>query len=170
MAEGEAQRTATSTGYAESVLLCGDADSVVAVADELQGMHDVNSHVLVRTQYAKAKILEQREDAAGALAIYTALSADVSTVEGAESAYKVIFSLYEAKRLDECEEAIYAFADKKTPHNYWLGKSFILLGDIYVDRSDAFQAKATYRSVVDGYTPTDDGIVAEATAKLEKLN
>ena len=45
-----------------------------------------------------------------------------------------------------------------------------MLGDIYVQRNDSFQAKATYRSVVDGYTPADDGIVAEARARIEKMS
>jgi hypothetical protein len=71
---------------------------------------------------------------------------------------------------EESEKKIYNLADSKTPHSYWLGKAFILLGDIYVQRNDMFQARATYRSVVDGYTPADDGIVAEAQSKLEKLN
>ena len=33
-----------------------------------------------------------------------------------------------------------------------------------------FQARATYQSVADGYTPTDDGIVDEAKARIALLN
>ena len=94
----------------------------------------------------------------------------MTTAEGAESAYRIIEALYAEGNLDESEKMIYALADSKTPHSYWLGRAFILLGDIYVQRNDVFQARATYRSVVDGYTPADDGIVAEAQAKLLKLN
>ena len=64
---------------------------------------------------------------------------------------------------------IYEFSDSKTPQNYWLAKSFILLGDIYLSRKDEFQARATYQSVVDGYSPADDGIVDEAKAKIAKI-
>jgi predicted negative regulator of RcsB-dependent stress response len=64
---------------------------------------------------------------------------------------------------------VYDFSDSKTPQNYWLAKSFILLGDIYMSRGDSFQARATYQSVVDGYSPADDGIVAEARQRIEKL-
>ena len=114
--------------------------------------------------------LPTREEVAEARKIYEMLATDVSNVEGAESAYRVIEALFTEGKHDESETRIYALADSKTPHSYWLGKAFILLGDIYVARNDLFQAKATYRSVVDGYTPTDDGIVAEAQSKLEKLN
>ena len=38
-----------------------------------------------------------------------------------------------------------------------------------MSRGDAFQARATYQSVVDGYSPADDGIVAEAKEKIAKM-
>jgi hypothetical protein len=57
-----------------------------------------------------------------------------------------------------------------TPNNYWLAKSFLLLGDIYLIREDHFQARATYQSVADGYSPADDGIVAEARERITHLN
>ena len=48
--------------------------------------------------------------------------------------------------------------------------AFIVLGDIYRDKGDDFQARATYRSIVDGYSPADDGIVDEARQRIESLN
>ena len=47
--------------------------------------------------------------------------------------------------------------------------AYLALGDIYAARNDSFQARATYQSIVDGYSPADDGIVAEAKARIEKL-
>ena len=52
---------------------------------------------------------------------------------------------------------------------YWQAKSFIILGDILVKQGNNFQARATYQSIVDGYTPADDGIVAEAKARIKNL-
>ena len=43
------------------------------------------------------------------------------------------------------------------------------LGDIYRDTGDDFQARATYQSVVDGYTPANDGIVDEARERIANL-
>jgi hypothetical protein len=71
--------------------------------------------------------------------------------------------------LEEAENRIYALSESKTQHTYWLGKAFILLGDIYMDRGDAFQAKATYQSIIDGYSPSDDGIVEEARERIKKM-
>ena len=165
-----ASRTEAANGYAESVLLRKDDDALLAMANDLDTLADIDVAMLRKVRFAKAKVHTSREEVAEARKIYEQLSADVSNVEGAESAYRIIESLFAEGKHDESEKRIYALADSKTPHSYWLGKAFILLGDIYVARNDLFQARATYRSVVDGYTPADDGIVAEAQSKLEKLN
>ena len=51
----------------------------------------------------------------------------------------------------------------------WLGKAFILLSDIYLKKSDTFQAKANLQSLIDNYGVSDDGIIEEATAKLDSI-
>ena len=170
VADSATSRTEAANGYAESVLLRRDDDALLTMANDLDSLADVDAAMLRRVRFAKAKVHSARNEAVEARKIYEMLASDVTNVEGAESAYRVIEALFAEGNHDESEKRIYALADSKTPHSYWLGKAFILLGDIYVQRNDTFQAKATYRSVVDGYTPADDGIVAEAQAKLEKLN
>ena len=50
-----------------------------------------------------------------------------------------------------------------------MGKAFLLLGDVYVKKNDAFQARATYQSIVDGYADRTDGVVEEAQQKIDAL-
>ena len=168
--DSAAARTEAANGYAESVLYRKNDDALMAMANDLDTLADVDAAMLRRVRFAKAKVHGSRNEAVEARKIYEMLALDVTNAEGAESAYRVIEALFAEGNHDECEKIIYTLADSKTPHAYWLGKAFIMLGDIYVQRNDSFQAKATYRSVVDGYTPADDGIVAEAQAKLDKLN
>ena len=61
------------------------------------------------------------------------------------------------------------FISKGTPFQFWLGKAFLLLSDIYYDRGDYFQAKHTLRSVVENYGAENDGVKAEASRKLAEL-
>lgn len=77
----------------------------------------------------------------------------MKTSEGAESAYRVIESAFRAGDTARAEKLVLDFSDKGTPHAFWLAKSFLVLGDIYVQKGDMFQARATYQSIVDGYTP-----------------
>ena len=52
---------------------------------------------------------------------------------------------------------------------YWQAKAFLLLGDIMIERDNAFQARATYQSIVDGYPTSDDGIIDEANARINSM-
>ena len=76
---------------------------------------------------------------------------------------------FEKGDMDKTEKAIFAYSERE-PQAYWLAKAFILLGDVYVKKGDNFQARATWQSVADGYSPADDGIVDEAKARIAKLN
>jgi len=164
------KRSDAASGYVKSVLAHGSGDSILAMANDIDSLSDVSPESRRAALFAKAGVLSSRNDRTAALDIYKALSAEPSSREGAESAYIVIRSIYDSGDLDECEKRIYAFADSKTSQSYWLGKAFVLLGDIYLDRNDQFQARATYQSIIDGYSPADDGIVDEAKDRIKKLN
>lgn len=169
MGEDSAYREMAATQYVDATLADGYDEAVVAMAEEVATLADVSQDARRRSQFAKAGVLERQGDGAAALEIYNTLREVVSDSVGAESAYKVILSLYQKGDAVSAEEQIYAFSDSKTPHSYWLGKAFILLGNIYAEKGDDFQARATYQSIIDGYMPSDDGVVAEAKQRLDAL-
>jgi hypothetical protein len=94
---------------------------------------------------------------------------DVKSAEGAECKYLLALSYYNQGQKALAEKEIFNFINKNTPYQYWLGKSFILLSDIYVDKKDEFQAVHTLQSVIDYYENNDDGIKAQAKEKKDKL-
>jgi tetratricopeptide (TPR) repeat protein len=156
------------TGYMSAMILSGDLARIVEAAENtLARAQDKN---LVReTQYTRAVALSRLGRDAEALAIFRTLGADVSNSEGAESAYRVIEAARREGNNAEAERLVYAFAEKNTPYAYWLGKAFLVLGDIYADAGDTFQARATWQSIVDGYLNKDDGIVADAAERIKNL-
>lgn len=159
-----------ATGYVSSTLKYGTDADIAAMADDLETMSEVSDVARRKARYAKAGILSREGKTNEALEIYKVLSKEVKSAEGAEARYHLIEAEYTAGNLQKAEDMVYAFSDSKTPQNYWLAKAFILLGDIYMSRDDAFQARATYQSVVDGYSPADDGIVEEAKQRIAKMN
>ena len=153
-----------------STLKYADDNGIMAMADDVASMAEVNDTARRKAEFAKAQVLQRQGRGDDAMAIYEKLSDEVRSAEGAESRYRLIEAQYAAKNYDRAEKMIYEFSDSKTPQNYWLAKAFILLGDIYMSRGDSFQARATYQSVVDGYSPADDGIVEEAKSKIAKID
>ena len=69
------------------------------------------------------------------------------------------------------ENKVYAFSESGTAQNYWLAKSFIVLGDAFVELDNPEQAKATFESVAEGYVPEseDDDVLQEVRMRLDKL-
>ena len=159
-----------ASGYVSSTLKYANDEQLLAMADDAEKMVEINDVARRKARYAKAQVLQRAGKNNEALEVFELLSKEVKSAEGAEGRYRLIEAEFKAGGYDKAEKMVYDFSDSKTPHNYWLAKAFILLGDIYAARNDAFQARATYQSVVDGYSPADDGIVAEAKEKIAKMN
>ena len=163
-------RKSAASGYVASTLKVANDDATVAMADDVEKFELITDIARRKARYAKSQVMLRRGDEQAAMTIFKTLSKEVKSVEGAEARFRIIEAEYKAKNYDKAEKMVYEFSDTNTPQNYWLAKAFILLGDIYFDKGDSFQARATYQSIVDGYSPADDGVVEEAKEKIAKLN
>ena len=155
--------------YVEMTILDAEDELTLAMAEDVETMTDIEQSVVRKARFSKGKVLAGRGNTAEAMEIFRELSSNKGDVVGAESAYLVIANLFNSGDHEQAEKLVYELADSRTPHSYYLGRAFIVLGDIYAAKGDAFQARATYQSIVDGYTPVDDGVVEEAKMKIQKL-
>ncbi|MCD8172407.1 MAG: tetratricopeptide repeat protein [Alistipes sp.] len=160
---------AAYSGYLKSVAAGGSNDRIVEAADRVLAQGGISADVRREASFAKARSLSVMGQETAAMELYRTLATEVQSLEGAVATYMVIESMYEAGQSDAAEKAVMDFAAGNTPHAYWLAKAFLVLGDIYIQKGDTFQARATLQSIVDGYSPSDDGIVAEARAKIDSL-
>lgn len=84
------------------------------------------------------------------------LKNDVSNSIGAESAFIMAEYYFYQKQLQQSEDEIVAFIDKKSPFQYWIARSFILLADIYIVKKDDYQAKQYLLTLKENYKANDD--------------
>ena len=155
--------------YLTATVEGGQSSDIIVAADHIIAQAEVSAELVRKAKFEKAKALEESGKRNPAVAIFSALSEDVTTAEGAESSYRIIETAFKYGSFEKAESLVYEFAEKNTPHAYWLAKSFLLLGDVYVSRGDLFQARATYQSVVDGYSEKGDGIVTAAEERIASL-
>lgn len=163
------KQSAAVTGYVRATINTADDERILAMSERVERIAVVEATPLREARYARAKALERADRTQEAMALYKVLAAEPKSREGAEAAYRLIEADYKAGRVVAAEDAIYALSDSQTTHNYWLARAFLTLGDIYRDKGDDFQARATYQSIVDGYSPADDGIVDEARKRIANL-
>lgn len=170
VASNNAEKEQAILGYVRSILKEGDKDEIEKMAKDIAAQKNIGDIPFRESQFAYAEQLTEQKRHAEALVIYKKLGGEVESEQGSISAYRVLESIYDSGDMDRAERAIYDYADKNPPHSYWLAKAYILLGDIYASKGDSFQARATYQSVADGYSPADDGIIGLVKERIAKLS
>lgn len=144
----------------------------VANADRLLASDRADSQSKAEALYIKAKsyLASSRRDEA--FSIVADLAKDVTTEYGAEAAYMLIVDSYDKGEFEDVENKVYALSDAGTPYVYWLAKSFIILGDSFVEREEFEQAKATFQSLMDGYQASgpEDDVLDNVSMRMKKLD
>ena len=164
-----AERESAMTGYVRATVAAGDSSKIADMAADVMAHDDAGETALREARFAWAEQLRGAGRTQQALRLYEQLAKEVRTAEGSAAAYYVIENGYNDGSAKATEEAIFAYAERQ-PRAYWLAKAYLLLGELYAKQGDLFQARATYQSIADGYSPADDGIVAEAKRRIQQLN
>lgn len=152
-----------------AVVKSNDQKAVIEAADYVRGSSFISDNLAFDADFAQAKALLSLGDKAGAMTYLKEVSSNTKRRESAEASYRIIEILYSQNKMEDAEKEIYALSDTNPDDQIWLGKSFIILGDIYAKQGDNFQAKATYQSIVDGYAIKDDGVIDEAKTRIKAL-
>ena len=85
----------------------------------------------------------------------------------AEARYEIASCWFALNKLSDAEKAAFEVINKSGSYDYWVTKSYILLGDVYFKQKDYFNAKATFQSIVDN--TIDPTLKSEAQTKLTQV-
>lgn len=83
----------------------------------------------------------------------------------AEARYRYAEVLFAQKNLADAEKAAFETIKMAGSYDYWITKSYILLGEIYYQQGDYFNAEATLKSVAENAGLPE--LKSEAQAKLD---
>lgn len=161
------RREVVSEGYVDATLKYADGVEIKRMADDVATMADASSWAVRVSLLAKADVLREEGSRDAALEIYNTLAQEVRTSEGAAAYYRLVEDDYLMGRYERAEQRVYSLEECGSV--YWQAKIYLILGDVFVKLNNTFQARATYQSIVDGYSPKDDGIVDEARARIAAL-
>ena len=140
-------------------------------AQRLTAMSGLSKAVRREANFLMAKSYRLMGESDVARDIFTDIAKDCSDEFGGESSYILILDSYDKGDFPDVELKVYAFADKGSNQLYWLAKSFIVLGDSFADRNDFAQARATFESVRNEYSPREnDDVLDQVNNRLELLN
>ncbi len=86
-------------------------------------------------------------DCAAAIASFKSVAAINRSAWGAEARYELASCQFTQNNVAAAEKAALATIKETGSYDEWVTKSYILLGDIFMQQKDYFNAKATYESV-----------------------
>ena len=144
-------------------------EEVAKLGWQIRSMDRVPPELDREATYKSAKAYVELNDPAKAIPLWRKLSADSKSLEGAEAKYMVCEYYFTENKLKEAENEVNDFIEKNSPHQFWLGKSFMLLAHVYEKQNDLFQATNTLKSIIENYEQKGDGIVDEAKQYLQIL-
>jgi tetratricopeptide (TPR) repeat protein len=129
------------------------------------GSFTVNTQNLTQLFAGKAHLAKGEEDEA--IDYFLATVNTAKDVNGAEAQYLIAMIFHEDGKFQESNEALFDLNENYGIYEEWIGKSFLLIADNYIQMEEIFQARATLNSVIE--KSPDENIVMTAKEKLSDL-
>jgi TolA-binding protein len=142
---------ASYAGQLRSAYLLNDCDRSLAVTRKIFGSDltdkdlSMEAHLIAGRCYAKN---DQTIDAKTELSIVAKRTNSEMT---AESKYLLAQIEFRQNNFKDSQKLILEIQKQNPSYDYWVAKGFILLGDNYLAQRDTFQAKETYKSIVENF-------------------
>ena len=174
IAQLENNKLEAQVGKMRSYFMCRNYEQTIVEANELLANTKIDAATRRLGNYHLAKSHLATDNREEAVSLLKLLSKEKGDAIGAESAYLLIEDAYDTGNFQSVENLTFAFSDSKSGESYWLARSFIVLGDSYVEQGNIEQALATFNSIRENYEPADDnddiaGLLKTRFEKLSKL-
>ena len=121
----------------------------VANAKDLLAEKAAGNDDKVLANMAIAKSAQLNNDCVSAITSYRTVASLSKAAYGAEARYEIANCFFSQNKYSDAEKAAFEVIKKAGSYEDWVTRAYILLGDIYYKQKDYFNAKATYKSVVD---------------------
>ncbi|MBC7887179.1 MAG: tetratricopeptide repeat protein [Ferruginibacter sp.] len=112
------------------------------------------------------KSQQANNDCNGAIASFRSCAAINKSAWGAEARYEIAHCHFITGNYAAAEKAALATVKETGSYDFWVTSSYILIGDIFMQGKDYFNAKATYQSVAQNSVIPE--LKTEAQQKSEK--
>lgn len=134
-------------GLVRSYYQLKDYATADTAARELLSRKGISQDDKSIAQLVLGKSQQAASDCDAAIVTYTAISKVNKSVWGAEARYETAACYFLSGQLEQSEKAALAVIKETGAYDYWVEKSYLMLGDIFMLQKDYFNAKATFESV-----------------------
>lgn len=158
---------AAQVGQLRTLKELGRTAEAATVADRILKNTTADADLKAEAGLAAAQGALEKNDLDAAYTRFRTVATASRNANGAEAKYHMAYVRYLQKKYRDAEKEVFDLVQKFPSYDHWKARGFILLGDVYVQLDDRFQAKTTLQSVVDHCTEPD--LVAEAKTRLATI-
>ncbi|MDQ0109327.1 TolA-binding protein [Chitinophaga terrae (ex Kim and Jung 2007)] len=141
-------------------------DEVANYSEMLLAANNLSTDDQIIAHFYRGKAFQNSKDYAAAIGEFKTVAGMTKSETGAEARYNIADSYLQQNELEAAEKAGFDVIKNTPSYEYWVAKSYILLGDVYARQQDFFNAKATFESIVTNCTIPE--LKQEAKDKLAK--
>ncbi len=148
------QKTDATLGIIRTSFYNKNYNNAITLAENFIKEPKLNPDVQQEIHIIIARSAMELNDLKKALLEYEYIAKISKSEYASEALYNIAYITYKQDNLVTAEKKIFTILTNIS-HDYWLAKSYILLGDIYLAKGNSFQAKHTYLSIIENYDGQD---------------
>lgn len=164
----EDEKYKAALGALRSAFRNSNTEAVKKYGNIVTSNKKANTEEQATASYYLGKVYYRENNLSSALVAFTKVSEKSDNNQAAESRYLIAEILYKQNKKQEAEDQCNAANEANAAYPFWIAKSLILLSDIYVDRSDLFNARAALEAVIENF-PDDKELITQAKDKLKAV-
>ncbi len=148
-AEVKENMAAARAGQLRSYQKLNDCTAALKAAAKIIEENGTDKDLLNEAQLISGRCYLEVGDNAKAKTAFAVVAKRTNSEMTAESKYSIALIEYRDGKFKESQKLIFEVQKQVPSYDFWIAKSFILLGDNYLALKDTFQARETYKSIVD---------------------
>jgi tetratricopeptide (TPR) repeat protein len=128
----------------------------MAAAQKLIQTEKISNEWLNEAHMTVGKAAMSMDSTSTALKAFQHLSKNLSNELAVEAKYLIAKIEFDRDNLKKSESLLFEIINEAPSYDFWIGKSFILIAEVYYQRGNVVQAKATLQSIIDNYEHDPD--------------
>ncbi len=148
----------------------GDTNAVQRAAQKVADNAAASDVQVATAHFYLGKIAYDRKDYDAAMQSFKKVLQLSDNEQTAEARYLIAYIYYVRRDLETAKQRCKENNKESSGYPYWVGKSLLLLADIFAEQGDLFSARTVLESLIQIYENKTDEIIPTAQQKLETLN
>jgi TolA-binding protein len=157
-------------GSMRSAYRLGDITAVQTAARKVSSNPNASQEQVATANFYLGKIAYDRKELSPALESFLLVIKNSDNEQTAEARYLVAHIYYQQRNLDKAKDQCLKNNNESASYPYWVGKSLLLLSDVFAEQNDLFSARTVLEALIENYSNKTDEIIPTARQKLQLIN